>query len=104
VAIATLGISSEEFFDLAPVEFYFALKHKSELEQAKSRELYETVRLGALLIINHTPGVKGYQDPLNLIKFGWEEKALPKQQSVDEMKGVIMAIARTNKAEFKTRK
>lgn len=103
MAIATLGISSEEFYDLSPVEFYYALQHASEHRRAQSRELYEISRFGAVIMANAYLGKHGYTTAQDCVQFEWEKKVIPKKQSVDEMKAVIMTIGRANKAEFKKR-
>jgi len=91
--MATLGITSEAFYDLSPVEFYHGLKSVAETRRAQGRELYEVARFKAVLLINHQPGRpvnKQYQTAQDLVQFEWEKK---KVQSVNEMKAVLLAFA-----------
>jgi len=94
MAIATLGISSEEFYDLDAVEFYNALKVISENRRAQSRESYEVARFGAVQIINMELMLKGrnpIQDPADYVSFIWEKKK-EKGQSLEDMKKQVLTL------------
>jgi len=98
MAIAALGITSEEFYDMSPVEFYYAIQAVSEQRQnvqmADTRERYEMMRLQTVLLINHQIGREvryQYKNVEDLIKFRWEE-GISKKQSVDEMKRTLLGI------------
>ena len=91
--MATLGITSEAFYDLSPVEFYYGLKSVSETRRAQSRELYEVARLKTIMLINHQPGRpvhKQYKEAKDLIRFSWEEEM---KQTVNEMKSILLSFA-----------
>lgn len=91
--MSTLGITSEAFYDLSPVEFYYGLKAVSETRRAQSRELYEIARFETVLLINHQPGRpvnKQYKMAEDLVQFGWEKKRV---QTVNEMKSILLSFA-----------
>ena len=93
--MATLGVSSEEFFDLSPVEFYYALKTTREFRRAASKEAYEIAREQAVWIINYTSTrlKDPFKSPTDMVKFVWENEPNKEKQSVDDMKRAITRIA-----------
>jgi hypothetical protein len=100
-AIATLGLNSEEFYDLDPREFYYALKSVSDYRLAKSREVYEVARLQTVWLINVQPQVKPkLRRVQDLIKFPWEGGTVPgKKQTMEEMKNFIELFATGKKVK-----
>jgi len=99
--MATLGITSEAFYDLSPVEFYYGLKTVSEVRRAQGRELYEVARFKAVVLINHQPGRpahKQYKTAQDLVQFDWEKK---KEQTVNEMKSILLSFAAVQNKKVK---
>ena len=94
-----------DFYDLAPVEFYHALKFRAEYERRRVQELYEIARMQAVWLINVQPQIKPklqrYDD---LAKFPWEKEAISDvKQDTLAMKAAIMSIAGAHKAGVGTR-
>ena len=99
--MATLGITSEAFYDLDPVEFYHGLKVVSDVRRAQSRELYDVARFETVLLINHQIGRKAHQQyktAEDLVQFDWEKK---KEQTVNEMKSILLSFASVQNAKVK---
>lgn len=90
----------DEFFDLAPIEFYFALKFRADFERRRVQELYEIARMQAVWLINVQPQIKPkLQEFTDLGRFPWETKAISDvKQSTNEMKAAMMSIAGAHKA------
>lgn len=104
-ATGLLGISTSEFFKLSPKEFYFALKAKTKREieymEYRTKRDYEISRFQAVLIINPQLKQKDQiKEPKDLVRFAWEEP--PGQQTVDQMKRVLMGIARVRNRKDKS--
>lgn len=100
-AMAALHISSEEFFDMAPVEFYYAIKALGEQRESEFRQQLVIARTQAYMIINGQVGMKKewlLKSPQELGLFHWEEgydkveKKEVQRQSLEEMKTVLMDI------------
>ena len=104
-----LRISVEDFYKLSPKEFYYALKAKREEDTAKIeldiKQRYEVARFQAMLVINPTLK-RGNQlkDPKDLIVFSWEKDEKEGKQSIDEMKAVMMGVARRQNRKSKKEK
>ena len=89
-----------EFFQLSPKEFYFAVKVKNERETERIKfnhqRQYEIARFHAVLVINPTLKKSDQiKDPSAQYPFPWEKKAEP--QTMEQMKMIMMGIARTSK-------
>ena len=76
-------------------EYRSAFSVWQDLKRAQSREAYEIARLQSLLIINMTSTriKKGFDKPQDLVLFAWEEEAVSKKQSPQDMKKAIEKIA-----------
>jgi len=85
----------EEIGEMSFAEYRSAFKVWQDLKQAQSREAYEISRLQALLIINMTSTriKKGFDKPQDLVLFSWEEEAVSKKQSPENMKKAMHKIA-----------
>lgn len=95
MALSRLGISVNDFMNITPLEFYYALQDRAEYDgltvKAIIRPLVEVVRLHLFYTLNiHLPRGKKIRKPESLFRFDWERK---KAQSLDEMKRVMKAIA-----------
>ena len=100
VAVAQLGISIDEFYEMTPREFHFALESLREYRQAHSRELYEIARYQTWLGVRHK-----YKPVLNsptkLGKFDWESGVEQQVQSMEQMKNTMLGIATAHNASLK---
>ena len=101
--MAALGISSEEFYDMSPIELYYAYKGLGEQREMQFQQDLVVSRFNAWLQINHQIGrtqqyiIRNVQD---LHRFGFEEggivkssKEPEKKQSVEEQKAILLSIA-----------
>jgi hypothetical protein len=102
-AASLIYITPDEFYEMAPVELYYALKGAAEREQRRSRELVEAHRFQAVLIINYVGHLEKFiADPRDLIKLPWEEgyveqetkvKAIPEKQSQEDIAKQVLNMA-----------
>ena len=98
--MATLGITSEAFYDLSPVEFYYALKAIGEERKDEAEFIvqtqFEAMRLQAVLLINHQeyrPVSKQYSRVEDLIGFAWDKYKPNEKQSTENMKTFLLDFA-----------
>jgi len=103
MAISRLGLSSSEFYELSPAEFYVALADWQEQQQlivdvaeTQVRSMWETTRLAMMTQINSNPYRKNtVLSAKDLFPLPWDSEAAEapvKQQSLEEMKRAIMGI------------
>ena len=89
-----------EFYDLSPVEFYYAMEEYSEIQKEKHRIVFDSMRLQTVFLLNVQLAKKDkISDVTKLMKFPWD-KEQPKEvrkQSVEEMKQVLMGIVKSVK-------
>jgi len=109
IAISCLHLSVDEFYDLAPIEFKYALKTDSEREIDRFKTKYEVARY----IVRHIWNSAGktikrgheYKEAKDVGLFGWEqEEILSKEQSVDDIKSTLLGIARSFNKRFDKKK
>jgi len=86
-----LGISSEAFYNLDPVELFWAYKVWREGKDNTYQERYEVARFLGILI--RAP--KLLTRLREVLGFFWEKNQVPKKQSVADLKKAAMALART---------
>lgn len=92
LAVAELHVTSEEFFDLSPAEFYYALRVVGKNKTAEYRARMVAARLTGVLVINSNPYLKTtIDDPRKVVTFPWEEEL----GGVGDMRNSVMAIAAT---------
>ena len=101
-----LQITVSEFYRMSPKEFYYALKVKRESEIQKLefefKRDYEVARFHALLVINPTlEKGKQLKSPRQLVSFAWEKEEVEEKQSMEQMKSLLMGIARSGKNKNK---
>lgn len=109
MAIAHLGLNYTEFYELSPVEFYWALKYWRDTKQSEGHNLYEAIRLGAVLIVNpQLPRGKKFKTPEEYVKFAWEEDGpttpAAGKQSVEAMKNTMLSFAKRHNDDLKKKK
>jgi hypothetical protein len=97
IAIAVLHLSTEEFYELAPIEFKYAIKIVNEREKEQFKTKYEVARYLARHIWNSAGRSlkKGYEykEPKEVGLFNWEvEEKLQEKQTPEEIKGGLLRI------------
>ena len=96
IAIARFGMTSNEFYQLTPIEFHYALKDCEATQKAyfePVKLICEVLRMVAMTVYNSAYGRKRAQlikDPAKLIQFSWEKTQV---QTVDQMKAFIVGLA-----------
>lgn len=100
-----LKISPSEFYDLSPLEFYYAAKAVGEARMAQVQVDYEISRYNALLVINNTSTIlkERYKDPRELSKFTWEKDVQQIAQTPEQLQKAIMGIASAFKANTRVK-
>lgn len=109
MAISRLYLTVDEFYDLTPIEFKYALKDIHEIEADAYKTKYEIARYIAYHIWNSAGKAlkgTGYKEPKEVGLFGWEaEEMLNKKQSLEEIKNTLFSIAGSvNKRDKKKKK
>lgn len=95
LAVAKLSIPVDAFYDMTPREFYYALKAKMNEEDNQFKSMMEAARFISMNIWNSAGKSlkKSITDPKKLLPFPWDKIAI-KKQSAEEMKSILMGIAR----------
>ena len=109
LALSKLGLAVDEFYDLAPIEFKYAIKNINEAETDVYKTRYEVARYLARHIWNSAGKSikKGYEykEPKEVGLFGWEvEEVVSKKQSVELMKQKLLRIAERSNKQFDKKK
>jgi len=103
-----LGLNTRDFYDLTPIEWYYAGKDFAEREHAKTTELvkatWEAMRLQTLHLYQMNPHIKKEHRPkhgTDLFTFPWDSKIPPKKQEVvkqttEQMKSFLVSFANKN--------
>lgn len=104
-ALSRFGMPFEVFLELSPKEFFSALyekeKHEADMVLAQIKSICNVIRLQTFHLVNvQLPKGKQVRDVKQLMKFEWD-KARP-AQTVEEMKGIMKAIAQSFKGKGKT--
>lgn len=89
-----LGLAPDQFYQLTPAEFHYALKDYEGTHNNPTRNVCETLRLVAVIFYNSAFGRKKkdmIRNPKHLFAFGWDTPT-QKRQTVEEMKNMIKAI------------
>lgn len=95
IAVAKLGLTVDAFYDMTPREFFFALKAKTQEEDNNFKSMMEAARYISLNIWNSAGKSlkRAETDPKKLLPLPWD-KITVKKQSVEEMKSILMGIAK----------
>ena len=93
-----LQFTAKQFYESAPIEIDSALEdweNVRQYEDEKHHAELEMLRLQTSYLLNVQLDKKSrIKDPKKLIQFGWEiEEKIKHEQSVDDQKKVLMAIA-----------
>jgi hypothetical protein len=96
-----LKISSEAFFDLSPVEFYYAIKGIGNQREVEYKEALIIARVNAWLSglaqrVKELP-----KSPEDLIKFAWEGE---QKQSPEDMKNYLLSFASAHNRRLEKQK
>lgn len=96
IAIARLQISSLEFYDLCPAEFYEAITYLDEKEKAElefqRNNIWEAMRYQTMFWYNtQVKRTQRVSNPQELFRFFWEKEEI-KHQSPEEQKLVLEAM------------
>lgn len=89
-----LGLSSEEFYQLTPAEFHYAIEDNDFTHWQPSKNICETIRVLGTIVHNSAFGRKKkdmVKNPKHLFALAWDTPT-KKRQTVDEMKQTIQAI------------
>lgn len=89
-----LGLTSDQFYQLTPAEFHYAMKDFDDTHWQPSKNVCETVRILATIVHNSAFGRKKkdmVRNPKHLFAFVWDAPT-KKRQTVDEMKGMVKLI------------
>jgi len=93
IAIGRFGLTSNEFYELTPIEFHYALKHHENAYFEPLKMVCSVLRMIAVVVYNSAYGRKRsdtIKDPSKLIQFAWEK---PKVQTVEQMKDLIVGLS-----------
>ena len=93
MAIARLGVTVLDFYEMTPIEFHYALQIKAEMELEDMKSRMEAARFVGMQIWNSAGKSlkKTELDPKKLLPFAWDKTEV-KRQTVEEMKNVMMGI------------
>lgn len=96
IAIARLRISSLEFYDLCPAEFYEAITYLDEKEKAElefqRNNIWEAMRYQTMFWYNtQVKRTQRVSNPQELFRFFWEKEEI-EHQSPEEQKLVLEAM------------
>lgn len=99
IAVSRLHITAQEFYNLTPIEFDYALQDFEELHRESLlqpiKAIYDSARMQAFYMYKLTPNLKKYpKSPKELWKLSWDEEDAPEEvQSIEDMKRVLYQIA-----------
>lgn len=84
---------------MTPVEFYYAMEDFQERftqeADGKIKAIYDSMRIQTMYLHNISPNTKKkYRKAKSFMLFGWE-KETKKQQSVEDMKSIMMSMAKS---------
>lgn len=93
-ALANLGVSVQEFLELTPRELDDAIHHRNRTREAEMKAYLETMRLQTWWNVNKWLPSRKKINKKKMITFSWDTE--PKQQSMQQMKAVMKAIAKAH--------
>ena len=105
MSLALFGLPVYDFYELAPVEFAYAVKFRNDKELDRYKTIWESSRYLAYHIWNSAG--QTLKSSLHTTKdvglFEWEvegekEKVLNKVQTIDEIKKEVLRIAKVSHA------
>lgn len=88
---------------MTPIEFNNAMTDWNDIHRTKTlepiKEMYNVMRWQIMFLNNMNPHARRViKNPQEVHPFPWDSKS--KAQSVDELKGMLFAIARAHKGEI----
>jgi len=98
-AVARLGVTPSEFYEMTPSEFYTSMAFKAQMEKEEYKSKMEAARYIATHVWNASQRSlkKTQMDPTKLLPFAWDKKEKPKQ-SIAAMKSILVGLThRQNK-------
>lgn len=100
MAVNRLGISAKEYYNLTPLEAYWAFEDNKEIRQFEYQTQYETARFISFHIWNSAGRSLQfpYQDVSQIMKFPWEQES---KQSWEDMLSQMKTIAAVHNERLK---
>lgn len=98
--MGSLGLRSDEFYDLSPREFWHAMNAFGEVKMMESRNRFEVARYNAVAIINYTSTIlkERIKDERKVFPLPWDAPIAPEEQSPEQLLEAGKHIARAFKA------
>lgn len=96
LAVSRFGLSAENFYDLTPIEFRYALVNLNDKDEYEFKTKYEVARFLAKHIWNSAgKSVKHFiREAKDIETFSWEaDDILEQVQTIDQMKSTLLSIA-----------
>lgn len=110
IAISRLGLSSSDFYELSPGEYYEALYDQQQREkvilEVQTHTIWEAVRINIFYSQLNNPYISKTHKPkrpADVFSFSWE-KYSDKTQSVEDMKRVLKIIHENQKGKSELKK
>ena len=104
LAVARLGLSVEEFYMLSPAEYYFAMREFGKQKEQDMQIQYEVMRQQTMYLINiQVKESSRIYELERFMPFSWDKKQ-KRKQTVEEMKQIMMSIARRQNKSVKKHK
>lgn len=106
MALAILGISADDFYDLCPVEYATAIEIKQDIENRKQENFVKTTMEAARFVAVHIWNSAGRSlkrqqfDPKKLIPLSWDKQERH-QQTPQEMMATMFSIAANQNATIR---
>lgn len=95
IAVSRFGLSWDEFLELSPIEFHWALKDSNMREFNLQRSIFEAMRIQTVHLMNISGKSlkREITNPQQWMPFVWEKTTKSvKKQSVEEMKEILLSI------------
>lgn len=94
-----MGVTPDEFYDLSPAEFHYAMEDYNERQAASLdivvQTMWETTRARVFYHMRLTPGLKPMPETMkDAFKLSWDKE---EKQTVEQMKKVLQSVGRTEK-------
>ena len=97
--MARLGITTQAFAKMTPLEFQYALEAKKQALEAQQRDKYERMRM----MLTHMWNMQGrvlkqkINNPKQVMRFPWDDESLLKpqpKQTQEQIKQAVLNIAK----------
>lgn len=107
IAVGRFGLSAVEFYNLAPIEFHYAIKDHGIIETQKIElqvhTVYEAMRLQTYYLLHANPYVKRKPQTVEkYMPFIWDKKEKP--QTIKEQEAILRAFAGVHNRNVKEKK